>query len=325
MQYLEQLLNQWTLAMEYLDQLWSQLTPNMRVISRDAAILLGALIGSWVLALLSRALLRWLRFDLYTIPPWRIKALRAERPEDQQRLLSRSPANIVTLCCRLSVWAAALCVLSELHGRSDIPPRIQHAAAYVWGVLGLILALMLVAAWFARRIEDLVQIPWLRQSLDQHLAGGRDPSATFSHSVGQGVVSLVYTIVVLLLLLALAEERSMMLVCSVLVAVLYLAIGALAATGALALGWIGAAWLRSEGCRSQQEEWGDNSTHLAVLGTVFGTTLLSIILLASGNLWPVVLILAAVLAVLLLLYGNVGRILMNVSARLGDLLRSPRR
>jgi hypothetical protein len=325
MQSLEQLQDRLTPAMQYLEQLWNQLTPDMRVICRDAAILLGAVIGAWVVAVLSRALLRWLCFDLYAIPPWRIEALRAERPEDRRRFLSRSPASIVTLCCRLSVWAAALCALSELHGWPDITPRIQHAAAYVWIVLGLILALMLVAAWFARRIEDLVRIPWLQQSLDRHLAGGRDPSATFSHSVGQGVMSLVYTIVVLVILLALAEEHGLKLVCSVLFALLYLAIGALAAAAALALGWIGAGWLRSEGYRSRQEEWGENSTHLAVLGTVFGTTLLSIILLASGNLWPVVLIMVAVLAVLLLLRGDGGRILTNVGARLGDLLRNPRR
>lgn len=301
-----------------------QLSPEAQVVARDGIVLVGALVLAPIVSAMARGILGLFRFDAALVPPWRAAALKRDFSGERRRAWHTPPTQVVGWLSVLTTWAAGGCVLAEFHGRRDIIPLVQNAAFYVWSIAALILVLMFVGAWFSRRVQDLVEIPWLQESINHRLSGPT-PGETFSFSVGRGITSLVYIIAVLTALLAVTQEWDIGKIPQVLAALLHLAIGALAAAAALMLGWIGVAWLRAEGRRSLDEELGENSTHLAVLGTVVCTTLLAIILLASRNLLPILIVVLGLAAVLWLLRAESGKSLQRLGYLFGSLLKTPRR
>ena len=307
---------------EELRQWWQQLSPGVRVMGRDGAVALAALVAAPIISLIAREILRGLRFDVHLIPPWRLALLKREPAGERRRAWHIPPSRIVGWLCLLSIWAAAGCLIAAWHEWGNIIPAVKRWAVYAWGGAALTFSLMLVGSWFSRRVQDLVDIPWLQESFNHRLSGPA-PAETFSFSVGRGITSLVYVIAVLTALLSISQERGMGALPEVLLTLLHLAVGALAAVAALALGWIGVAWLRVEGRRSVNEELGENSTHLAVLGMVICTVVLAIILLASRNLLPILLVVLGLAAVLWLLRGESWQIVRRVGRFAVSLFKPP--
>jgi hypothetical protein len=275
-------------VLEQLQTWWEQIPPEAQAVLPAVGVVLGALLGGYVLGKIVAGVLRAHNFDaalrLRGAPPG---------PEADRGI---TPTLVAGLLVQLTVWAGAAWWLARQHGQDQLAGTLELVVSRTWAGAGVLVAALALASLLARRLLDCLQGP-AKAGAEAWL-----PPATTVAPPGNaaGVVGAgVYGLVMLLALLIAADLFDWPLTRSSAQALWQLAHSLLIAGAALLVGGLGARWARDlatpEGAPSPEKRAGQ----YVALGIVAATTVLAVAVLLSGAGLPLGLAALAVLGCLL--------------------------
>jgi hypothetical protein len=274
--------------LEHLQTWWQQIPPEVQAYLPTVGVVLGALLGGYVLGKIVGAVLRGRNFD---------SALRLPGPPPgPEAARNFTPTVVAGLLVQLTVWAGAGWWLARQHGQDQLAATLVLIVGRTWTVAAVLAAALAVATLLTRRLLDCLQGP------AQGGAEGWLPRAAAAAAPGNtaGVVGAgVYGLVMLLALLIAADLFDWPLTRNSAQALWQLAHNLLIAGAALLVGGLGARWARDlatpDGASSPEKRAGQYTG----LGIVAATTILAVAVLLSGAGLPLALAALAVVGYLL--------------------------
>jgi hypothetical protein len=276
--------------LEQLQTWWQQVPPEAQAVLPAVGVVLGALLGGYVLGKIVAGVLRARNFDAA------LRLQGAPPPPGPEADRGITPTLVAGLLVQLTVWAAAAWWLARQHGQDQLAGTLALVMGRTWAGAAVLVAALALASLLARRLLDCLQGPakagaeaWLPRA-----------AAAAPHGNAAGVVGAgVYGLVMLLALLIAADLFDWPLTRSSAQALWQLAHNLLIAGAALLVGGLGARWARDlatpEGASSPEKRAGQYTA----LGIVATTTVLAVAVLLSGAGLPLGLAALAVLGCLL--------------------------
>src|SRR5262245_40166284 len=251
---------------------WEQVPPEAQAVLPAVGVVLGALLGGYVLGKIVAGFLRARNFDAAL----RLPGAPPPGPEADRGI---TPTRVAGLLVQLTVWAGAACWLARQHGQDQLAGTLALVMGRTWAGAGVLVAALALGSLLTRRVLDCLQGPATAG------AEARLPRAAAAAPPGNaaGVVAAgVYGLVLLLALLIAADLFDWPLTRSSAQALWQLAHNLLMAGGALLVGGLGARWARdlatTEGASAQEKRAGQYTA----LGIVAATTVLAVAVLLSG-------------------------------------------
>jgi hypothetical protein len=261
--------------MNMLDQVqtwWQQVPPDVQAVLPTVGVVVGALLGGYVLGKIVAGILHARNFDA-------LLRLPGASPPDPDAERGFTPTRVAGLLVQLTVWAGAAWWLARQHGQDQLAGTLVLVIGRTWAGAGVLAGALAVASLLARRLVDCLQGPakaggegWLPR------AAAGAPHGNTAGVVGAGV----YGLVLLLALLIAADLFDWPLTRNSAQALWQLAHNLLIAGAALLVGGLGARWARElvtpEGASSPEKRAGQYTA----LGIVAATTVLAVAVLLSG-------------------------------------------
>jgi hypothetical protein len=258
--------------LEQVQTWWQQVPPEAQAVLPVVGLVLGALLGGYVLGKIVAAVLHARHFDAAL----RLPGAPPPGPEADRGF---TPTRVAGLLVQLTVWAGAAWWLARQHGQDQLATTLVLVVGRTWAGAAVLTAALAVASLLTRRLLDCLQGPakpgaegWLPR------AAAAAPPGNAAGVVGAGVFGLV----MLLALLIAADLFDWPLTRSSAQALWQLAQNLLIAGAALFVGVLGARWARDlatpEGPSSPEKRAGQYTA----LGIVAATTLLAVAVLLSG-------------------------------------------
>jgi hypothetical protein len=274
---------------EQLETWWQLIPPEAQGVLPDVGVVLGALLGGYVLGKIVAGVLRARNFDATL----RLAGAPSPGPEADRGF---TPTRVAGLLVQLTVWAGAAWWLARQHGQDQLAGTLALVMSRTWAGVGVLVATLALASLLTRRLLDCLQSPATAG------AEARLPRAAAAAPFGNaaGVVAAgVYGLVLLLALLIAADLFDWPLTRSSAQALWQLAHNLLIAGAALLVGGLGARWARdlatTEGAASPEKRAGQYTA----LSIVAATTVLAVAVLLSGASLPLGLAALGVLGCLL--------------------------
>jgi hypothetical protein len=275
--------------LEQLQTWWQQISPETQAVLPAVGVVLGALLGGYLLGKFVAGVLRARNFDATL----RLPGAPPPGPEADRGF---TPTRVAGLLVQLTVWAGAAWWLARQHGQDQLAATLALVIGRTWAGAAVLVAALALASLLTRRLLDCLQGPaaagaeaWLPR------AAGAAPHGNAAGVVGAGV----YGLIMLLALLIAADLFNWPLTRSSAQALWQLVHSLLIAGAALLVGGLGARWARdlatNEGAASPEKRAGQYTA----MGIVAATTVLAVAVLLSGANLPLGLAALAVLGCLL--------------------------
>jgi hypothetical protein len=272
--------------LEQLQSWWQLIPPEAQAVLPAVGVVLGALLGGYVLGKIVAGVLRARNFDAAL-------RLAGAAPPGAEADRGFTPTRVAGLLVQLTVWTGAAWWLARQYGQDQLAGTLVLVLGRTWAGAAVLAAALALASLLTRRLLDCLQGP-AKAGAEAWLP----PAAP--HGNAAGVVGAgVYGLVLLLALLMAADLFDWPLTRSSAQALWQLAHNLLIAGAALLVGGLGARWARDlvkpEGASSPEKRAGQYTA----LGIVAATTVLAVAVLLSGAALPLALAALAVLGCLL--------------------------
>jgi len=243
-----------------LQSWWQNATPDTQTLIWNGGLAAVALIGGWIVgAVVARVLYGW-NFDGF----FRLSSV----PGGDDRGLT--PTRVAALLVRLTIWAAAGAWLAGRYGRPEIAETVWRVIPRVWSLTGVLAAALALGGLLARRAADCFH--------DSSHGGPAHRNGTGQNrNLGGAVGAGVYSLVLLLALLTLADTYDWPLTRTAAAALWQLVQKLLTAAAALVVAYLGARWASG---LATQERAGQYTALALLAGTTVGCVVL---LLSSGS------------------------------------------
>jgi hypothetical protein len=253
---------------------WQNIDPETRSLIWDGALVVGALVGGYIIGVLAARVLRAWRFDTV----FRVSPPGPDYLEDGRRI---TPSMLVGLLVRLSVWAGAAWWLTGKHGHTDVANTIAVIVARSWAVGGIVSAALAIAGLFSRRVIECFEnnLPAATPLAANRVAPAPAPRHGLAGAVGAGV----YGLVLLMTLLAVVDRFDLPLARDAAAALWQLTLHLLVVGSAVAVGVIGARWAREFSAPHKGATSADHVGQYTALGITAGTTALGVALLLFSS------------------------------------------
>jgi hypothetical protein len=268
---------------------WQQVPPEVQAVLPTVGVVLGALVGGYLLGKIVAVVLRARNFDAAL----RLPGAAPPGPDAERGF---TPTRVAGLLVQLTVWAGAAWWLARQHGQDELAATLVVVVGRTWTGVAVLVAALSLASLLTRRLLDCFHGPapagadgWLPK------AAAGAPAGRAAGVVGAGV----YGLVMLLALLIAADLFDWPLTRSSAQALWDLAHHLLIAGAALLVGGVGARWARDlvtpEATLSPEKR----AAHYTALGIVAATTLLAVAVLLAGAGLPLGLAAVALVGCLL--------------------------
>jgi hypothetical protein len=267
-----------------LQNWWQNATPETQAYVWDGSLALAALLGGQILGSIVARTLRAGKFDA---------AFHASASSSSYAEAGRgfTPATVLGILVRLTVWAAGAWWLARRYGRPEIADALTLIGGRTWTAVGVLVAALLIAGLVARRVTECLRGP---EPASPQARQGAAPHQHVAGAVGAGV----YGLVLLLTLLTAADYFDWPLTRTAAVALWQLTLNLLIAGAALLIGGVGARWARDHAAPGASASPQQRAAHSTALGIVAGTTILAagVLLFSAGaRLGLVAIVIAGVL------------------------------
>jgi hypothetical protein len=250
---------------------WQNIDPETRALVWDGAVVVGALVGGYIVGVVSARVLRAWRFDTV----FRVSAPAPDYLEDGRRV---TPSMLVGLLVRLSIWAGAAWWLTRKHGQLEVANTIAVIVARTWAVGGIVSAALAIAGLFSRRVIECFE-----GTLSATPATTNRVAATPRQGLAGAVGAGVYGLVLLITLLAVVDRFDLPLARDAAAGLWQLALHLLVVGAAVAVGVIGARWAREFSAPQKGAGSADHVGQYTALGITAGTTALGVALLLFSS------------------------------------------
>jgi hypothetical protein len=252
-----------------LQSWWQNATPETQTLVWDGGLAAAALFGGLIAGAVVARILRGWNFDgafrLSSVPPG----------GGVDRGLT--PTRVAALLVRLTVWAAAGGWLAGRYGRPDIAETVWLVIPRVWSLTAVLAAALVLGGLLARRVADCFQDP------SQGGAAYRNGTAQ-NRNVAGAVGAGVYSLVLLLALLTLADSFDWPLTRTAAGALWQLVQRMLTAGAALLVAYLGVRWASALATPVSVPTPEQRAGQYTALALVAGTTVGCVAaLLSSGS------------------------------------------
>ena len=251
-----------------LQSWWQNLNPELRGYILDGALVLGALLGGYIIGVVVDRMLRARRFDLLfrvtTPPPTYL--------EDGR--VTFTATTLAGLLVRLTIWASAGWWLAREHGQVELAATVVQVIGRTWSVAGVLASALALAGLLARRV-----IECLESCAPVVPANAGRTGATSARSLAGPAAAGIYGLVLILSLLVMADFFNLPLMRTAAVSLWQLALNLLIAGAALLVGGLGARWARAFSSAPAEASSPERVGQYTAVGIIGGTTALAVGLL----------------------------------------------
>ncbi|HTK78349.1 MAG TPA: hypothetical protein VL371_24020 [Gemmataceae bacterium] len=243
-----------------LQSWWQNATPDTQTLVWNGGLAAVALIGGWIAGAVVRRVLYGWNFDgffrLSSVPPG---------GEDH----GLTPTRVAALLVRLTIWAAAGAWLAGRYGRPEIAETVWRVIPRAWSLTAVLAGALALGGLLARRAADCFQ------DSSHGVAAHRNGTGQ-NRNLGGAVGAGVYSLVLLLALLTLADTYDWPLTRTAAGALWQLVQRLLTAAAALLVAYLGSRW--AGGLATEQR-----AGQYTALALVAGTTVACVVLLLSSG------------------------------------------
>jgi hypothetical protein len=257
---------------------WNGLGEEVQWAIRDGIVVVVGLCLGFMVGRIAKGMLVRRGVDRYLRAPW-------TKPEDaeQQFGTRREPsllASVVGWLFTLTVWAGGACIIGWLRRIDPLIDFAQVAVTRGWQVAIVILSAVLASGWLAHTVYGLFQTPWLKRELDALFTPPGKGEGSFSDTAARGICVFIYAAFLLLVPVAIAGLFNLATFAPLVAPAWHLCARLLTVPAAFAVGYLGLAWVRSQG-KALGKEGVDHSEleYYVGLGIMVGTIVFALALL----------------------------------------------